>query len=191
MLVLDWGRLGRVSSPRSGGPGENRLLAFAANTGWHVEPRRLPLALLRRKAPTSAVPMNFALHPASPAQPSPHNLPRPSELSQVIDRVLFKLDELVRPYVHKILVVIEPLLIDEDYYARVEGRCVGVVACWAELVGVVGLPAGCFGALRWLPQGKGQCKATCLAGVMELLLAGSGTKEQPGRLKQRRGRGRA
>ena len=33
-----------------------------------------------------------------------------------------KLDDLVRPYVHKILVVIEPLLIDEDYYARVEGR---------------------------------------------------------------------
>jgi splicing factor 3B subunit 1 len=32
------------------------------------------------------------------------------------------LDDLVRPYVHKILVVIEPLLIDEDYYARVEGR---------------------------------------------------------------------
>ncbi len=28
----------------------------------------------------------------------------------------------MRPYVHKILVVIEPLLIDEDYYARVEGR---------------------------------------------------------------------
>ena len=29
---------------------------------------------------------------------------------------------MVRPYVHKILVVIEPLLIEEDYYARVEGR---------------------------------------------------------------------
>lgn len=29
---------------------------------------------------------------------------------------------MVRPYVHKILVVIEPLLIDEDYFARVEGR---------------------------------------------------------------------
>lgn len=43
-------------------------------------------------------------------------------LVKVIDRILFKLDELVRPYVHKILVVIEPLLIDEDYYARVEGR---------------------------------------------------------------------
>lgn len=40
----------------------------------------------------------------------------------MIDRVLYKLDDLVRPYVHKILVVIEPLLIDEDYYARVEGR---------------------------------------------------------------------
>ena len=40
----------------------------------------------------------------------------------MIDRILYKLDDLVRPYVHKILVVIEPLLIDEDYYARVEGR---------------------------------------------------------------------
>ena len=43
-------------------------------------------------------------------------------LVKVIDRVLYKLDDLVRPYVHKILVVIEPLLIDEDYYPRVEGR---------------------------------------------------------------------
>ena len=43
-------------------------------------------------------------------------------LVKVIDRILYKLDDLVRPYVHKILVVIEPLLIEEDYYARVEGR---------------------------------------------------------------------
>ena len=43
-------------------------------------------------------------------------------LVKVIDRILYKLDELVRPYTHKILVVIEPLLIDQDYYARVEGR---------------------------------------------------------------------
>uniref|UniRef100_A0A182JN31 Uncharacterized protein n=1 Tax=Anopheles atroparvus TaxID=41427 RepID=A0A182JN31_ANOAO len=43
-------------------------------------------------------------------------------LVKVIDRILYKLDDLVRPYVHKILVVVEPLLIDEDYYARVEGR---------------------------------------------------------------------
>lgn len=35
---------------------------------------------------------------------------------------MYKLDELVRPFVHKILVVIEPLLIDKDYYARVEGN---------------------------------------------------------------------
>jgi len=40
----------------------------------------------------------------------------------MIDRGLYKLDDLVRPYMHKILVVIEPLLLDEDYYARVEGR---------------------------------------------------------------------
>jgi splicing factor 3B subunit 1 len=43
-------------------------------------------------------------------------------LVKVIDRILYKLGDMVRPYVHKILVVIEPLLIDEDYYARVEGR---------------------------------------------------------------------
>lgn len=43
-------------------------------------------------------------------------------LVKVIDRVLFKLDDLVRPYVHKILVVIEPLLIDADYYTHAEGR---------------------------------------------------------------------
>ncbi|KAE8225747.1 hypothetical protein CF326_g7817, partial [Tilletia indica] len=43
-------------------------------------------------------------------------------LVKVIDRILYKLDDLVRPYVHRILVVIEPLLIDEDYYARLEGR---------------------------------------------------------------------
>lgn len=43
-------------------------------------------------------------------------------LVKVIDRVLYKLGDLVRPYVHKILVVIEPLLIDDDYFARVEGR---------------------------------------------------------------------
>jgi splicing factor 3B subunit 1 len=43
-------------------------------------------------------------------------------LIKVIDRVLYKLDDLVRPYVHRILAVIEPLLIEEDYYARIEGR---------------------------------------------------------------------
>ncbi|KLU81500.1 splicing factor 3B subunit 1 [Magnaporthiopsis poae ATCC 64411] len=43
-------------------------------------------------------------------------------LVKVIDRILYKLDDMVRPFVHKILVVIEPLLIDQDYYARVEGR---------------------------------------------------------------------
>ncbi|KAI8903356.1 armadillo-type protein [Gorgonomyces haynaldii] len=43
-------------------------------------------------------------------------------LVKVIDRVMFKLDDLVRPFVHKILVVIEPMLIDEDFYTRAEGR---------------------------------------------------------------------
>ena len=41
---------------------------------------------------------------------------------KVIDRILHRLNDLVRPHVRKILVVIEPMLIDDDYYARVEGR---------------------------------------------------------------------
>jgi len=43
-------------------------------------------------------------------------------LVKVIDRILYKLGDLVRPFVHKILVVIAPLLLDTDYYARMEGR---------------------------------------------------------------------
>lgn len=58
--------------------------------------------------------------------------------------MLFKLDELVRPYVHKILVVIEPLLIDEDYYARVEGRW-GAPAGGAAACGSAGVPASVSG----------------------------------------------
>ena len=43
-------------------------------------------------------------------------------LVKVIDRILFKLDDLVRPYVHKILVAVMPMLRDENSYARIEGR---------------------------------------------------------------------
>ncbi|ESQ56173.1 hypothetical protein EUTSA_v10024248mg [Eutrema salsugineum] len=43
-------------------------------------------------------------------------------LVKVIERVMLKLDELVRPFVHKILVVIQPMLIDGDYIARITGR---------------------------------------------------------------------
>lgn len=86
--------------------------------------------------------------------PSPSSLPLPAESAptptppthtQVIDRILFKLDELVRPYCHKILVVIEPLLIDEDYYARVEGRWADRGLSWACWRGHV-LRAGAGGA---------------------------------------------
>lgn len=37
-------------------------------------------------------------------------------LVKVIDRVMFKLDDLVRPFAHKILVVIEPMLIDQVFF---------------------------------------------------------------------------
>jgi len=43
-------------------------------------------------------------------------------LVKVIDRILYKLDDMIRPFTHKILVVISPLLIDEDYITRAEGR---------------------------------------------------------------------
>lgn len=43
-------------------------------------------------------------------------------LVKVVDRVLYRLDDMIRPYTHKILVVISPLLIDQDYLTRKEGR---------------------------------------------------------------------
>ncbi|AOA62886.1 U2-snRNP associated splicing factor [Komagataella phaffii CBS 7435] len=43
-------------------------------------------------------------------------------LVKIVGRVLYQLDDLIRPYTYKILVVIMPLLIDEDYYTRIEGR---------------------------------------------------------------------
>ncbi|GKB40094.1 splicing factor 3B subunit 1 [Tanacetum coccineum] len=54
--------------------------------------------------------------------------------------LIYKLDELVRPYVHKILVVIEPLLIDEDYYARVEGR--EIISKLSKAAGLATMIAG-------------------------------------------------
>lgn len=55
-------------------------------------------------------------------------------LVKVIDRVLAKLEHRVRPYVHKILVVMQPLLIDEDYHARAEGR--EIIANLAKAAGL-------------------------------------------------------
>ena len=54
-------------------------------------------------------------------------------LVKVLGRILYKLDDLVRPYVHNILVVAEPLLIDKDYYTRIEGR--EIISNLAKAVG--------------------------------------------------------
>ncbi|KAJ2312928.1 hypothetical protein IWW54_001800 [Coemansia sp. RSA 2705] len=43
-------------------------------------------------------------------------------LVKALGRVLARLGELSRPFVHRILVVIEPMLIDSDRYARAEGH---------------------------------------------------------------------
>lgn len=66
----------------------------------------------------------------------------------MIDRILYKLDDLVRPYVHKILVVIEPLLIDEDYYARVEGR--EIISNLAKVSSITLLSEPCHILLNWV-----------------------------------------
>jgi splicing factor 3B subunit 1 len=60
-------------------------------------------------------------------------------LVKVVDRVLYRLDDLVRPHVHKLLVVVEPLLIDEDYFARAEGR--EIVANLAKAAGLASMIA--------------------------------------------------
>ncbi|KAI3643531.1 hypothetical protein MP228_013086 [Amoeboaphelidium protococcarum] len=43
-------------------------------------------------------------------------------LVKLIDKLLLKLKDLVTPYVPKLLVVVEPMLMDEEYIVRVEGR---------------------------------------------------------------------
>lgn len=43
-------------------------------------------------------------------------------LVKCVDRLLLKYGTAIRPFVHKILAVVEPLLIDPDYLARVEGK---------------------------------------------------------------------
>lgn len=59
-------------------------------------------------------------------------------LVKVVDRVLYGLEDMVRPYVHKILVVVEPLLIEEDYYTRQEGReIIGNLAKAAGLASMI------------------------------------------------------
>uniref|UniRef100_A0A7S0ZCN9 Splicing factor 3B subunit 1 domain-containing protein n=1 Tax=Timspurckia oligopyrenoides TaxID=708627 RepID=A0A7S0ZCN9_9RHOD len=58
-------------------------------------------------------------------------------LVKVVDRMLTRLGEMVRPYVHQILVVIEPLLVDEDYFARAEGR--GIIASLSKAAGLASM----------------------------------------------------
>jgi len=43
-------------------------------------------------------------------------------LVKLVGRILFQLDDLIQPYTHKVLVVISPLLIDEDFTLRLEAR---------------------------------------------------------------------
>jgi splicing factor 3B subunit 1 len=43
-------------------------------------------------------------------------------LVKLLDRLLHRLEELVRPHAHNLLKVVQPLLLDQNYYARVEAR---------------------------------------------------------------------
>ncbi|KAF2234478.1 ARM repeat-containing protein [Viridothelium virens] len=55
-------------------------------------------------------------------------------LTKVVDRCLFKLDALCRPWAKRLLVVIEPMLISSDFYERVEGR--EIIASLSRAVGL-------------------------------------------------------
>lgn len=58
---------------------------------------------------------------------------------KVLDRVLFKLGEAVRPFINKILVVTEPLLIDEDYHSRLEAK--EIISNLSKAVGLASMIA--------------------------------------------------
>ncbi|PRT54813.1 U2 snRNP component prp10 [Wickerhamiella sorbophila] len=55
-------------------------------------------------------------------------------LIKVLSRVLFQLQSLAAPFTHKILVVVQPLLVDADVIARKEGR--EVILSLSEAVGL-------------------------------------------------------
>jgi len=55
-------------------------------------------------------------------------------LVKTIDRILYKLDDLVRPHAHKILTVVQPMLQDSNHYTRMEGR--EIIANLAKAAGL-------------------------------------------------------
>mmetsp|Transcript_7544 Transcript_7544/g.10645 ORF Transcript_7544/g.10645 Transcript_7544/m.10645 type:complete len:799 (+) Transcript_7544:63-2459(+) len=55
-------------------------------------------------------------------------------LVKVIDRILIRLKYLIRPYVSKILLIVEPLLLEDDYFARTEAR--EIIASLSKAVGL-------------------------------------------------------
>ncbi|OBZ78313.1 U2 snRNP component prp10 [Grifola frondosa] len=96
--------------------------------------RGLPFANFRQAADTDAV--VAALNGFDVYQNQQHSALQIPQMPPMLTphlRVLYNLDDLVGPYVRKVLVVIEPLLIDEDYYARVEGR--GIISNISKAAG--------------------------------------------------------
>lgn len=65
---------------------------------------------------------------------------------KLIDRALHRFDEQVRPFVKRILIVVEPLLMEKDFYARAEGR--EVVANLAKAAGLPTMIAALRGDLE-------------------------------------------
>uniref|UniRef100_A0A7S1KNL9 Splicing factor 3B subunit 1 domain-containing protein n=1 Tax=Percolomonas cosmopolitus TaxID=63605 RepID=A0A7S1KNL9_9EUKA len=55
-------------------------------------------------------------------------------LVKVLDRILFKLQGDIRPFVDKILMVVSPMLLDGDHYARLEGQ--EIIANLAKAAGL-------------------------------------------------------
>lgn len=58
-------------------------------------------------------------------------------LIKIIDRILVKFDEQIRPYVHKILLIIKPLLIDDNFLIRSEGK--GIICNLTKAAGLASM----------------------------------------------------
>ncbi|CAI9099103.1 OLC1v1035874C1 [Oldenlandia corymbosa var. corymbosa] len=96
-----------------------KLLLRVKNGGQHA--RKMAFREFRLKAIDFGAPALFNNVLPLLMQPTLEDQER-HLLVKVIDILLEKLQNDINPFVHKILVVIEPLLLDEDYYTRVEGR---------------------------------------------------------------------
>ena len=88
-------------------------------------------------------------------------------LVKVISRVLFKLQDQIAPATKSILTVVQPMLIDAEYYARVEGR--EVVSNLAKAVGLAPMVVACRAGIDSVDEHERNVTARTFAVVASAL----------------------